>query len=79
MKEILNWLKKSNRWKHLLGGIAIGFGSDNWYCTEYTGILVAGSLELKDKLWGGKIDIIDFDKDYNVLNNRIISYLNKLY
>ena len=60
MKEILNWLKKSNRWKHLLGGIAIGFGSDNWYCTEYTGILVAGSLELKDKLWGGKIDIIDF-------------------
>ena len=24
MKKILNWFKKSNRYKHLIGGIVIG-------------------------------------------------------
>ena len=60
MKKIWQWLKESNRIKHLVGGVAIGLGANDWYCAEYSGIGVAASLELKDKLWGGKPDWIDF-------------------
>lgn len=60
MKKIWNWLKESNRTKHLLGGMLIGAGANDWYCAMYAGAGVAGALELKDKLWGGKPDWIDF-------------------
>ena len=60
IKKIISWLGRSNRWKHLLLGMAIGIGADDWYCTEYVAFGVAGSLELKDKLWGGEPDWIDF-------------------
>lgn len=60
MKRVINWLKTSNRWKHLVGGIAIGAGANDWYCALYAGCAVAGTLELKDHLWGGRWDWIDF-------------------
>lgn len=60
MKKIIEWLKASNRWKHLLGGFLIGLGADGWYCAAYTGTGVAAALELKDRLWGGNWDWIDF-------------------
>lgn len=60
MKKIIEWIKQSNRWKHLLGGILIGLGSNDWYCAAYAGIGVATALELKDKMWGGKADIVDW-------------------
>ena len=60
VKNIIDWIKASNRWKHLVGGIAIGAGADDWYCAAYAGIGIAGAMELKDKLWGGKPDWIDF-------------------
>lgn len=60
MNKIITWLKTSNRWKHLVGGILIGLGADSNYCAAYAGIGVAAALELKDKLWGGKWDWIDF-------------------
>lgn len=60
MNKIITWLKTSNRWKHLVGGILIGFGAYSNYCAAYAGIGVAATLELKDKLWGGKWDWIDF-------------------
>lgn len=60
MKKIIEWIKESNRWKHLVGGIAVGAGANDWYCAIYAGVGVAGALELKDYLWGGKPDIIDF-------------------
>ena len=59
MKKIIEWLSSSNRWKHLVGGLVIGLGSDDWYCTMYAGIGVAAALELKDKMWGGQWDWID--------------------
>lgn len=59
MKKFLRWLKESNRYAHLLCGAAIGAGADNWYCTMYAGIGVATAVELKDKMWGGKFDMID--------------------
>ena len=60
MGRIKEWLEKSNRWKHLVGGIAVGFGADDWYCCEYAGIGIAGALEFKDWQWGGKPDVVDF-------------------
>lgn len=59
-QEIKNWLSTSNRWKHLIGGAVIGLFAIGWYCALYAGCGVAGALELKDKLWGGKWDWIDF-------------------
>ena len=56
-KKIFTWLKTSNRWKHLVGGVMIGLGADDWY---YTGAGVGGALELKDVLYGGSWDWIDF-------------------
>lgn len=60
MNKIITWFKSSNRWKHFVGGVAIGLGADDTYCAAYTGVLVASSLEMKDKLWGGKWDWIDW-------------------
>ena len=60
MENIINWFKESNRWKHFIFGIIIGLFAYGWYCAAYAGIGVASALELKDKLWGGKWDWIDW-------------------
>lgn len=60
MKKIIDWFLESDRWKHLLGGILIGLFANGWYCALYAGIGVAGAMELKDYLWGGKPDWVDF-------------------
>jgi hypothetical protein len=60
MRKIIDWIKDSNRWKHFVGGFIIGVFADSWYCALYAGSGVAGALELKDYLWGGKPDVIDF-------------------
>lgn len=44
MKKIIEWIKQSNRWKHLLGGILIGLGANDWYCAAYSGIGIASAL-----------------------------------
>ena len=59
-KKILNWFKTSNRWKHLLGGVVVGGGSNTVYCAAYSGIGIASALELKDYLYGNKWDWIDW-------------------
>lgn len=56
MKKIITWLKSSNRGRHIVGGVLIGLGADDTYCALYAGAGVAGALELKDKLYGGKWD-----------------------
>lgn len=60
MKNVIEWIKQSNRWKHLLGGVLVGLGSNDLYCAAYSGIGVASALELKDKLWGSTIDLVDW-------------------
>lgn len=60
MKKIIDWLKDSHRWLHLLIGLLIGFGAMSVYCAAYAGIGVAITSELKDKLWGGLWDWWDF-------------------
>ena len=59
-KKVIKWLKTSNRWKHLVGGLLIGLGADSWFCACYAGVGVGAALELKDVLWGGSWDWIDF-------------------
>lgn len=59
MRKLFKWLKESNRYKHLLGDIAIGAFANSLYCAAYAGLGVAIALELKDKMWGGKFDIVD--------------------
>lgn len=60
MKKVIKWLKESNRYKHPIGGVLIGAGANSLYCAAYAGIVVATALELKDRMWGGKADIIDW-------------------
>lgn len=60
IKKIIKWLGLSNRYKHLILGILAGLLANDWYCCEYAAIGVACALELKDYLYGGKPDIIDF-------------------
>lgn len=58
--KIVEWLAESNRWKHAVGGLLIGFFSGSWFTAAYTGVGIAGALELKDDLWGGEWDWIDY-------------------
>ncbi len=58
--KLKEWLKESNRWKHLLGGLVIGACSGGWYTALYAGVLTAGALEFKDKAYGCKWDWVDF-------------------
>lgn len=60
MRKFFTWISSSNRLLHIGGGIGIGFCADDDYCAAYAGIGVAAALELKDKLWGGKPDWVDF-------------------
>jgi hypothetical protein len=56
---ILNWLKQSNRYKHLGLGFVYGLLADDVYCAVYGGAGVSLALEFKDGQWGGKPDWID--------------------
>ncbi|MFR9539167.1 MAG: hypothetical protein SNI49_03315 [Rikenellaceae bacterium] len=58
--KIIDWLKESNRLKHLAGGFTIGLLSDSNYCAALSTLTAAGCLEFKDKAWGGDWDWIDF-------------------
>ena len=60
MKKILNLLKASNRYKHLIGGFAVGLCALDLWTAIYATIVAASCLELKDKLYGNKWDWIDF-------------------
>ncbi len=54
MASLINWLKESNRSKHFLYAIPIGF--------IFTILAVVGcafGMEYKDKLYGNKFDWLD--------------------
>ena len=60
MRKVWEWLKTSNRYKHLVGGMAIGLMADDWYCAELAGVGIASALEYKDKAHGGAWDWLDW-------------------
>lgn len=51
----MSWLTKSNRLKHLIFAIPIGF-----VFTILCVLGVASGMEFKDKSWGGKWDWLDW-------------------
>ena len=59
MKNILNFFKESNRYKHLIGGIVIGMCALSWYNAIYASAGVGLAMEYKDKAHGGDFDIVD--------------------
>jgi hypothetical protein len=60
MNKLFKWLKASNRYLHLFGGILVGVGAHDVYCVAYSGIGIAAALEVKDIQWGGKWAWSDF-------------------
>ncbi len=59
MKKVIDFLKESNRWKHLLGGFILGLLSSSLYCATLVGLSTGGALEFKDKEYGNTFDFID--------------------
>lgn len=60
MNKLFNFIRQSNRWKHLIGGFIIGVIGNDAYCSIYAGAIAASCLEYKDKTYGGKWDWIDW-------------------
>lgn len=55
MKELIDWWKASNRWKHFLFAIPLGAACGAPFTTG-----VGLGMEVKDHLYGGKADFVDF-------------------
>lgn len=60
MNKLLQFLKTSNRYKHLIGGFLVGLFAFNACSALYSSIVAASCLELKDKLHGCPWDWIDW-------------------
>ena len=56
MNKIFSFLKKSNRYKHLIGGLLVGLCALSTWPAIYSAIIAASCLELKDKLHGCQWD-----------------------
>ena len=54
-EKVLQWWKASNRWKHFLFAIPLGA-----VCGAHFTTGVGLGMEIKDHLWGGKADFVDF-------------------
>ena len=60
MNKIIEFLKQSNRCKHLIGGLLVGLLAFSPWTALYAATVAASCLELKDKLKGGFWDWIDW-------------------
>lgn len=54
-EKVLRWWKASNRWKHFLFAIPLGAACGAPFTTG-----VGLGMEVKDHLYGGKADFVDF-------------------
>ena len=55
MKKLIDWWKASNRWKHFLFAIPLGAVCGAPFTTG-----VGLGMEVKDHLYSGKADFVDF-------------------
>lgn len=60
MNKIILFLKTSNRYKHLLGGLIVGLCALSAFAALYTAAVAASCLELKDRLHGCQWDWLDW-------------------
>ena len=58
--KIINYLKGSNRCKHLVGGCIVGLCAMCAWTAAYAALVAASALELKDRLYGQKWDWADW-------------------
>lgn len=59
MKKLINWLKGSNRYRHLIGGFILGLISLDVYSMVMLSFCTGAALEYKDKMYGNKWDWLD--------------------
>ena len=60
MKKLLEWLKASNRYKHIIGGAVVALLAISVYGAIYTAVVAASCLEYKDKESGNVWDWADW-------------------
>lgn len=60
MNKIISFLKESNRYKHLIGGLLVGLFAMSSWTAIYSAVVAASCLELKDKLKGYYWDWFDW-------------------
>lgn len=60
MDKIIQFLKTSNRYKHLIGGFLVGICALDAWTALYAAIVSASCLELKDVLHGCRWDWVDW-------------------
>lgn len=60
MEKIISFLKESNRYKHLIGGLLVGLFAMSSWTAIYSAIVAASCLELNDKLKGYYWDWVDW-------------------
>ena len=71
MNKIFSFLKKSNRNKHLIGGLLVGLCALAPWAAIYSAIVAASCLELKDRLYGNKFDLKKYvDKDTGLISEK---------
>lgn len=60
MNKLIAWLGTSNRWKHLLGGLAVGLLGGGAWPALVAALAVASALEYKDRAHGCAWDWTDW-------------------
>lgn len=60
VKQIINFIKNSNRYKHLIGGFIISWLTASPYAGIYAAVVAATCLELKDRLYGNQFDLTEW-------------------
>lgn len=60
MEKILDFMRKSNRYKHLIGGFLVGICALSGQNAIYATAVAASCLELKNKLHGYMWDWVDW-------------------
>lgn len=60
MDKIIQFLKTSNRYKHLIGGFLVGICALDTWTALYAAIVAASCLEFKDSEYGNQWDWTDW-------------------
>ena len=60
MNKLIVWLRTSNRWKHLLGGLVVGCITGGAWSALVAVLASASCLEYKDKVHGCTWDWTDW-------------------
>ena len=60
VKQIINFIKNSNHYKHLIGGFIVSWLTASPYAGIYAAVVAATCLELKDRLYGNKFDLTEW-------------------